>query len=95
MVSFHAKKTAAQKSYVSAMCRVLVLLNFRESEQGAIKLMRRLLNRVAESASPEREVVKELKGMAETLKAVDREPEQELSQEQANYILGNFLPSHK
>ena len=95
MVSFHAKKTAAQKSYVSAMCRVLVLLNFRESEQGAIKLMRRLLYRVAESASPEREVVKELKGMAETLKAVDREPEQELSQEQANYILGNFLPSHK
>lgn len=47
---------------------------------------------MAESAFSEREVVKELKGMAERLKAVDREPEQELSQEQANYILGKYLP---
>lgn len=90
VVSFHAKKTPAQKSYVSALCRVLVLLHFRLSEQGAIKLMRRLLNRVAESAFAEREVVKELKRMAERLKAIDREPDQELSQEQANCILGRL-----
>ncbi|KAL6337964.1 hypothetical protein AAG906_005933 [Vitis piasezkii] len=90
VVSFHVKKTTAQKSYVSALCRVLVLLHFRLSEQGAIKLMRRLLNRVAESAFAEREVVKELKRMAERLKAIDREPDQELSQEQANCILGRL-----
>ncbi|KAJ9697279.1 hypothetical protein PVL29_009184 [Vitis rotundifolia] len=90
VVSFHAKKTTAQKSYVSALCRVLVLLHFRLSEQGAIKLMRRLLNRVAEAAFAEHEVVKELKRMAERLKAIDREPDQELSQEQANCILGRL-----
>ncbi|KAL6337998.1 hypothetical protein AAG906_007804 [Vitis piasezkii] len=90
VVSFHVKKTTAQKSYVSALCRVLVLLHFRLSEQGAIKLMRRLLNRVAESAFAECEVVKELKRMAERLKAIDREPDQELSQEQANCILGRL-----
>ena len=72
-----------------------MLLHFQLSEQGAIKLMRRLLNRVAESAFAEREVVKELKRMAERLKAIDREPDQELSQEQANCILGKILPSHK
>ena len=70
-----------------------MLLHFRLSEQGAIKLMRRLLNRVAESAFAEREVVKELKRMAERL--IDREPDKELSQEQANCILGKIHPSHK
>lgn len=90
VVSFHVKKTTAQKSYVSALCRVLVLLHFWLSEQGAIKLTRRLLNRVAESAFAECEVVKELKRMAERLKAIDREPDQELSQEQANCILGRL-----
>lgn len=55
--------------------------------------MRRLLNRVAESASAEREVVKDLKQMAVRLKAGDREPDQELSQEQASCVLGKILPS--
>ena len=72
-----------------------MLLHFRLSEQGAIKLMRRLLNRVAESAFAECEVVKELKRMAKRLKAIDKEPDKELSQEQANCILGKILPSHK
>lgn len=85
------KKTAAEKAYVSALCRVLVLLHFQLSEQGAIKLMRRLLNHVAESVSAEKDLVKELKRMADRLKAVDRQPDQELLQDQANLILGNFF----
>jgi hypothetical protein len=91
VASFHIKKTAAEKAYVSALCRVLVLLHFRSSEQWAIKLMRRLLNHVAESVSAEKDLVKELKRMADRLKAVDRQPEQELLQDQADPILGkNF-----
>lgn len=85
------KKTAAERSYVLALCRILVLLHFRLSEQGSIKLMRRLLNHVAESVLAEKDLVKELKGMADHLKALDREPEQELSQDQANLILGKDL----
>ena len=90
VASFHMKKTAAERSYVLALCRILVLLHFRLSEQGSIKLMR-LLNHVAESVLAEKDLVKELKGMADRLKALDREPEQELSQDQANLILGKDL----
>lgn len=84
------KKAAAEKSYVSALCRILVLFHFRSSEQGAIKLTRRLLNRVAETVAAEKDVVKELKRMAERLKVVDEHPDQDLSLDDANAILGNF-----
>ncbi len=82
------KKTAAERSYVSALCRILILLHFRLSEQGSIKLMRRLLSHVAGSVLAEKDLVKELERMAEHLKALDREPDQELLQDQANLILG-------
>ncbi|KAK9272196.1 hypothetical protein L1049_002567 [Liquidambar formosana] len=90
VASFHTKKSPAEKSYVSALCRILVLLHFRLSEQEAIKLMRMLLNRVADSVAAEKELVKELKRMAERLTAVDRHPDQELLQDQANLILGRL-----
>lgn len=89
--SFTTKKTPAERSYVSALCRILVLLHFRVSEQGAIKLMRKLLNRVAENVSTEKDLVKELKQMAERLKSVDKQPEEELLEDQAKLILGKFL----
>ncbi|KAK3030600.1 hypothetical protein RJ639_039686 [Escallonia herrerae] len=88
--SFHSKKTAAEKSYLSAIARILFLLQFRPSEQRAVKLMRRLLKRVAESVSAEKELVKELKRMAERLKAVDKDPDQELLPNEAHLILGRL-----
>ncbi|CAB4271976.1 unnamed protein product [Prunus armeniaca] len=90
VATFHTKKTPAEKSYVSALCRILVLLHFRLSEQGAIQLMRRLLIRVAESVSAEKDLVKELRRMADHLKALDRQPDQEMSQDQANLIFGRL-----
>ncbi|CAK9168302.1 unnamed protein product [Ilex paraguariensis] len=87
MAGFHTKKTTAEKSYLSVLSRILVLLHFRSSEQGAIKLLRRLLNRVAESVLAEKELLKELKQMADRLKALDRHPDQELLPDQANLIL--------
>ena len=53
--------------------------------------MRRLLNRVADSIPAEKELVKELKRMAERLKAVDEHPDQDLSLDEANDILGKVL----
>ncbi|GMP32481.1 hypothetical protein CsSME_00006218 [Camellia sinensis var. sinensis] len=91
VANFHVKKKAAEKSYIIALCRILVLLHFRLPEQGAIKLMRRLLNRVAESVSTEKELVKELKRMADRLKAADKHPDQDLSLDEANTILGNVI----
>ena len=73
------------------MCRILVLLHFRLSEQEAIKLMRRLLACVAASVSTERDLVKELKHMADHLTAVDRHPNEQLLQDQANLIFGKFF----
>ncbi|KAK2652547.1 hypothetical protein Ddye_012403 [Dipteronia dyeriana] len=90
VLRFHTKKTPAEKTYVSALCRILVLLNFQSSEQGAIKLMQRLLNCVSESVSTEKDLVKELKRMAERLKAVDRHPDEELSQDEAKLIFGRL-----
>ncbi|PQQ01292.1 condensin complex subunit 3 [Prunus yedoensis var. nudiflora] len=90
VATFHTKKTTAEKSYVSALCRILVLLHFRLSEQGAIQLIRRLLIRVAESVSAEKDLVKELRQMADHLKALDRHPDQEMSQDQANLIFGRL-----
>ncbi|KAI9396155.1 hypothetical protein POPTR_004G085500v4 [Populus trichocarpa] len=90
VASFTTKKTPAERSYVSALCRILDLLHFRVSEQGAIKLMRKLLNRVAGNVSTEKDLVKELKQMAERLKSVDKQPEEELLEDQAKLILGKL-----
>ncbi|PHT64985.1 hypothetical protein T459_29410 [Capsicum annuum] len=53
VVSFPAKKTAAEKAYVSALCKTLFLLHFRPTDQGAVKLMRQLLSRVTVLAEKE------------------------------------------
>lgn len=89
MASFHSKKTAAEKSYVSALARTLVMLRFRISEQGPIKFMRMLLSRVVENALSEKDLVKELNRMAERLMSLDKQPEEELPQDDVNLILGN------
>ncbi|PHT31168.1 hypothetical protein CQW23_27505 [Capsicum baccatum] len=88
VVSFPAKKTAAEKAYVSALCKTLFLLHFRPTEQGAVKLMRQLLNRV--SILAEKELLKELKQMAERLKGLDKSPDQKLSSDEVQLILGKL-----
>ncbi|XLS52745.1 hypothetical protein HN51_013422 [Arachis hypogaea] len=90
VTSFHSKKTAAEKSYVSALCRILALLQFRLSEQGPIKLMRRLLSRTVECVSTEKDLVKELNRLAEHLMTADRQPDQEFLQDEVNLILGKL-----
>lgn len=90
VLSIHMKKTPAERSFVSALCRILVLIQFRLSEQGAIKLMRRLLNRIFESVSTERDLVKELKRMYDRLTGLDKHPDEELSQDEANLIFGRL-----
>ncbi|KAL6959605.1 hypothetical protein U1Q18_039759 [Sarracenia purpurea var. burkii] len=90
VANFHMKRKAAEKSYVLALCKALVLLNFRVSEQSAIKLMRRLLNVVADSVPSDKELVKELKLMNERLRAVDEHPDQDLSSDETNAILGKL-----
>ncbi|KAL9230904.1 hypothetical protein vseg_006195 [Gypsophila vaccaria] len=84
---FPSKKTSSEKSYISVLCKTMVLLRFRASEQGAIKLVRDLINHVAESVSYEKELVKELAGLAKNLRSLDVNPEEELSKDQAKHIL--------
>lgn len=93
MTSFGAKKTHAERAYISALCRVLVLLHFRLSEQGAIQLMKRLIICVMESVSAEKDIVRELKRMATHLKTADGHPDQEQLQNQAKLIFGKVLCS--
>ncbi|XP_023735555.1 uncharacterized protein LOC111883455 [Lactuca sativa] len=87
VLSFQKKKSPAEKAYVSAICKVLVLVRFRGLEQVAIKLMRKLLNRVAESVSSDKETLKEVKQMVDQLKSLDKTPDEPLPVDQANILL--------
>lgn len=51
--------------------------------------MRQLLNRVALLA--EKELLKELKQMAERLKGLDKSPDVKLSSDEVQLILGNYF----
>lgn len=51
--------------------------------------MRRILSRVSVSVAAEKDLTKELRHMAERLKAIDRHPDEELSPEQTTLMLGN------
>lgn len=83
---FPGKKTAAERSYIAALCRVLVLLNLGSSDQEAVKLLRSLLNHALVIVATEKDLVKDMKQFSERLKALDRHPDQELLQEQADVI---------
>ncbi|KAG2307361.1 hypothetical protein Bca52824_027109, partial [Brassica carinata] len=87
MVSFKAKKTAAEKAYVLALCKTLVLLNLKSSELNIIKLMKNLLSRVADSVCSEKDLLKEVKLGLEHLKSLNATPSEELSQAEAKSIL--------
>ncbi|CAN6830640.1 unnamed protein product [Brassica oleracea] len=86
MVSFKAKKTAAEKAYVLALCKTLVLLNLKSSEQNVIRLIKIFLSRVADSAYSEKDLLKEVKLVLEHLKSLDDNPSEELSQDEAKSI---------
>uniref|UniRef100_A0A0E0LA37 Nuclear condensin complex subunit 3 C-terminal domain-containing protein n=1 Tax=Oryza punctata TaxID=4537 RepID=A0A0E0LA37_ORYPU len=80
------KKTAAAKAYCLALCKVAVLLRFRQSEQKAIKCMRGLVNALAASAASDKDLMKELTQMSSRLRSLDEHPEEELPQDEAEEI---------
>ncbi|RLN12501.1 hypothetical protein C2845_PM09G07030 [Panicum miliaceum] len=80
------KKTAAGKAYALALCKVAVLLRFRQSEQKAIKCMRGLVNSLAASVASDKELMKELAQMAARLRSLDACPDEELPQDEAEAI---------
>ncbi|XP_039054367.1 condensin complex subunit 3-like isoform X2 [Hibiscus syriacus] len=90
VLRFQAKKTSAEKSYVAALCRILASLHFRSSEQGPVKIMRRLLSSVCECVLVEKDLLKELKQMAERLKGLDTNPDLDLLEDEAKYIFGKL-----
>uniref|UniRef100_A0A0D9WP01 Nuclear condensin complex subunit 3 C-terminal domain-containing protein n=1 Tax=Leersia perrieri TaxID=77586 RepID=A0A0D9WP01_9ORYZ len=80
------KKTAAGKAYCLALCKIVVLLRFRQSEQKAMKCMRGLVNALAASAASDKDLLKELTQMASRLRSLDEHPEEELQQDEADGI---------
>ena len=82
------------KAYALALCKVAVLLRFRQSEQKAIKCMRGLVNTLAASAASDKDLMKELAQMASRLKSLDESPEEELPQDQADAIFSMSNNSH-
>ncbi|XP_019086059.1 PREDICTED: condensin complex subunit 3-like [Camelina sativa] len=86
MLSFKEKKTAAEKAYVAALCKTLVLLHLKPSKQNVIKLMKKLLSQLADSVCSEKELLREVKPILEHLKSLDVCPSEELTQDQADSI---------
>lgn len=82
------KKTAG-KAYALALCKVAVLLRFRQSEQKAIKCMRGLVNSLVASAASDLDLVKELTQMASRLGSLDECTEEELPGDQADTIFNS------
>ncbi|PAN25810.2 hypothetical protein PAHAL_4G277800 [Panicum hallii] len=80
------KKTAAGKAYALALCKVAVLIRFRQSEQKAIKCMRGLVNSLAASVASDKELMKELAQMAARLRSLDACPDEDLPQDEAEAI---------
>ncbi|PKA62735.1 hypothetical protein AXF42_Ash018943 [Apostasia shenzhenica] len=72
------KKSSAGKSYISALCRVAILVQFRSVQQEAIKCMRALLSGMMASVSHDKELVRELNRMESRLKSIDMPTEQEV-----------------
>ncbi|CAM0913331.1 unnamed protein product [Alopecurus aequalis] len=86
VANLQEKKSAPGKAYAVALCKVAVLLRFRQSEQAAIKCMRGLVSTLTASAASDKDLVKELAQMATRLKSLDERPEEELPQDQADAI---------
>ncbi|KAL6631340.1 hypothetical protein ACP70R_028190 [Stipagrostis hirtigluma subsp. patula] len=80
------KKTAAGKAYALALCKVALLLRFRQSEQKAIKCMRGLVHSLAALVASDKDLVKELSQMAARLRSLDASPDEELAQDEADAI---------
>ncbi|KAG7548302.1 Armadillo-type fold [Arabidopsis suecica] len=87
MLSFKEKKTAAEKAYVAALCKILGLLHLKPSDQNVTKLLKKLLSLLADSVCSEKELLKEVKPVLDHLKPLDACPSEELTQDQANSIL--------
>nr|BAE98725.1 chromosome condensation protein -like [Arabidopsis thaliana] len=86
MLSFKEKKTAHEKAYVAALCKILVLLHLKPSEQNVTKLLKKLLSLLADSVRSEKDLLKEVKPVLQHLKSLDACPSEELTQDQANSI---------
>ncbi|EOA15333.1 hypothetical protein CARUB_v10004038mg [Capsella rubella] len=86
MLSFKEKKTAAEKAYVAALCKILALLHLKPSEQNVIKLMKNLLSQLANSVCSEKELLKDVNPILEHLTPLDVCPSEKLTQDQANSI---------
>ncbi|CAL9136566.1 unnamed protein product [Musa textilis] len=84
------KKTSAGKSYIVALCRIAASINFRPSEQHAIKCMRGLLNGMITSVTRDKELVKELNLMAACLRSLDEHPDEGLSEDQSAALFGKL-----
>ncbi|KAI0516305.1 hypothetical protein KFK09_008977 [Dendrobium nobile] len=86
VVNYSEKKTSAAKSYLSALCRIVVLIQFRSEEQEAIKCMRGLMHGMISAISYDKDLVKELNLMAARLGSLDLQPDQDLPQDHAAAI---------
>ncbi|EFH44787.1 EMB2656 [Arabidopsis lyrata subsp. lyrata] len=86
MLSFKEKKTAAEKAYVAALCKILVLLHLKPSDRNVTKLLKKLLSLLADSVCSEKELLKEVKPVLQHLKSLDACPNEDLTQDQANSI---------
>ncbi|KAK8937759.1 hypothetical protein KSP40_PGU004248 [Platanthera guangdongensis] len=96
VVNYPEKKSSAGKSYMAALCRISVLIQFKSEDQEAIKCMRGLIHGMISAIPTDKDLVKELSLMAARLRSLDLNPDLEIPQNHAAAIFekleidGNF-----
>ncbi|KAJ3699349.1 hypothetical protein LUZ61_003054 [Rhynchospora tenuis] len=81
------EKTAAAKAYVSALCKMLIILRFRASEQKAIKCLRGMINVLICRVYSDRDLVRDLTKMSTVLKMLDECPNEDIPDEEVIALL--------
>ncbi|BBN11728.1 condensin complex subunit 3 [Marchantia polymorpha subsp. ruderalis] len=88
VISLNAKKSMAGKTYIATLCRFIPLLRYRASQHEEIKCLYQILPSVFENLPPgEKTLLKELKETRERLKALDKSPDNVLTDEQMYQII--------
>ncbi|KAJ4754088.1 Condensin complex subunit 3 [Rhynchospora pubera] len=81
------EKTAAAKAYISALCKMLIILQFKASEQKAIKCLRGMINVLICRVYSDRDVVRDLTKMSTVLKTLDECPTEDMLDEEVIALL--------
>ncbi|KAH7286349.1 hypothetical protein KP509_32G002700 [Ceratopteris richardii] len=87
---FSTQRSAAAKSYVAMLLKILCSLEFRESEQEVIKCLQKLLANIKDALVGDRQTIKDIESFEARLVRVDKTPQATIADTDLDRILRNL-----